>query len=438
MLCQFHDWSEQQGLTPEHLLLSHVDQYMQLPWSESLTDATWGTCRYRLRRYIRCCAPENNGAVDTPPPSPQERRNEGPAPWPNSARSFIKMLEPILRASTCRTYKNKLQQFFSWAHSAGVVIFSITRDDVIAFSSAMHRQGLAPATRLQRLIVVRCYLRYLALHDLLQANPETLIQATDLPKLPERLPRTLQPKVDENLQQRLESSTRLLWHGLLLMRNTGMRISELRSLAYDCLHADHEYNYLKVPLGKLNKEHLVPIDDKTFDLVQRLQQQEPKPRTCLIQGKTGRPFSATAYQSALTRASYGLQDHLSEPEPITTHRLRHTYATRLLNAGMSLPGLQQLLGHRSIHMTLHYARMQLDSLTKEYFAALDNMHGRYNQPLPTTPPSRHNQTPSSLVDDVARQIHRDASEQSKPTRDQAHRLARKLKHISAHLQDLGF
>lgn len=438
LFCQFHDWCGQQGIEIEHLLLSHADQYMQLPWSESFADATWGGRRLMLRRYIRWCTHENDSATDTPPPRIRGRKHNGPMPWPNSAQSFIEMLESTLRTSTCQSYKSTLQQFFNWTHSTGIVIISITRDDVIAFSRAMHAQGLAPATRLLSLIVVRSYLRYLACHDLLQADPETLIQTTDLPKLPDRLPRALRPEVDEELQQRLDRSPRLPWRGLLLMRNTGMRIGELRLLTYDCLRADHEYNYVKVPLGKLNNERLVPLDDKTLELAQKLQQQGPKPRTWLLQGKNGRPFCVATYQSALTRASYGLQEHLSKPEPITTHRLRHTYATRLLNAGMSLPGLQRLLGHRSIHMTLHYATVQLDSLTKEYFAALDNMRGRYNQPLPTTPPSRRNQTPSSLVNDAARQIHRDAGEQPKSIRDQAHRLARKLKYISAHLQDLDF
>ena len=52
------------------------------------------------------------------------------------------------------------------------------------------------------------------------------------------------------------------------------------------------------------------------------------------------------------------------------HCLRHTFATELLNAGMSLPCLQQLLGHRSIEMTLRYARLTDKTREQEYFKAM--------------------------------------------------------------------
>jgi integrase len=61
--------------------------------------------------------------------------------------------------------------------------------------------------------------------------------------------------------------------GLLLMRNTGLRIGEISSLEYDCLRTDVKGNhFLKVSLGKLKKERLMPLDAQTYQLAQELRQ----------------------------------------------------------------------------------------------------------------------------------------------------------------------
>ena len=64
-------------------------------------------------------------------------------------------------------------------------------------------------------------------------------------------------------------------------------------------------------------------------------------------------------------------------KPITSHRLRHTYATSLLNGGMSLVGIMHLLGHNSIKMTLRYAAVTQDTVAEEYFSAIDRIKSKY-------------------------------------------------------------
>jgi integrase len=84
------------------------------------------------------------------------------------------------------------------------------------------------------------------------------------------LPRPLAPDIDEELRQRLATADDQYQQGLLVMRNTGLRIGELSALELNCIRSDDAGNvFLKVPLGKMNNERLVPIDESTLAVVER-------------------------------------------------------------------------------------------------------------------------------------------------------------------------
>lgn len=67
-------------------------------------------------------------------------------------------------------------------------------------------------------------------------------------------------------------------------------------------------------------------------------------------------------------------------EKLTTHRLRHSFATSLMNGGMSLMGIMKLLGHRDYRMTLRYTQIVDETVGREYFEALARIAGRYEIP----------------------------------------------------------
>lgn len=122
-----------------------------------------------------------------------------------------------------------------------------------------------------------------------------------------------------------------------------MRIGELCGLELDCIRTDGEGNhFLKVPLGKMNNERLVPLDKPTLALVNELQAEGRPGRTWLLETKRGRRTRREHYRAPLEEAAKGIEI----PDGLTSHRLRHTYATTLLNAGMGLMGIMKLLGHR--------------------------------------------------------------------------------------------
>jgi site-specific recombinase XerD len=101
-------------------------------------------------------------------------------------------------------------------------------------------------------------------------HPGLIIQA-DFPVRPEYLPRPLSPEDDERLQEELRRTDNLYSNALLLTRVTGIRIGECTHLPLDCQrHLGPEQWALRVPLGKLHTERLVPLDAEGLRLITRI------------------------------------------------------------------------------------------------------------------------------------------------------------------------
>ena len=108
----------------------------------------------------------------------------------------------------------------------------------------------------------------------------------------------------------------------------------MASLPCDCIRLDLDgQKFLKVPLGKLNNELLVPIDERIVAIVESLLQQidDPTAHEYLIANTYGGRVSQQRYGQALAEACEGIES----AEPITSHRLRHSRATSLLAPGVS-------------------------------------------------------------------------------------------------------
>jgi len=318
----------------------------------------------------------------------------------------MQSLEPTLKRSTLAGYRVALGQFHTWLTSRVRTLEQLDRSDTEAWLQWLHQQGLHPNTRLHAIQNIRGYLRWLDEQGSLTAPADLLLRRSDLPKLPQYLPRPLPPDVDVALQKRLRKSRCRLQLGLLLMRNTGLRIGELLRLSHRCVRVDARgTSFLKVPLGKLDTERLVPLDPKTLKLVRRLQRAGGGHRTFLLES-SALPIRFAVMNAALRKACNGL----STPEPITSHRLRHTYATTLLSGGMSLVAIMRLLGHRDYRMTLRYAAITDETVLIEYTEALRRTSQRYAAPAPHTDLPAHD--PLAHLLDLIRFIDKRAHDDS--------------------------
>lgn len=221
------------------------------------------------------------------------------------------------------------------------------------------------------------------------APSRRLIFRSDHPRLPKPLPRYLPVDADRRLADALEASDyRLAADALLLARAVGLRIGELLDLELDCVHeiAGHG-SWLKVPLGKLDTERMVPLDDETVALVDRITATRstgrplPHPRTKrptqFLFTHHGRRLSQNAVRAELARSA-----NAAGIGHVTPHQLRHTYATALVNVGVSLQALMALLGHVSAEMSLRYAHLFDSTVRAEYERALTLAKTRIG-PMPT-------------------------------------------------------
>ena len=227
-----------------------------------------------------------------------------------------------------------------------------------------HTPPLAQAVYLRHLLFLRSILEELArtaqLPDLAH-----LIRREDLPRTPQRLPRPLTAEQDRLLQQELLRRNDLPANVFLLLRHTGMRIGECADLSYDCLHNVGPDRWaIHVPLGKLKTERWVPVDSLVCQLVERLRSmrspEAPSTGRLLLSGSRGIYMLPRKLRNALrdVATAAGISAR------IVPHQMRHTYATEMLRAGVTLAAVVKLSRYAPLeHPLAHQFQRAVESLT---------------------------------------------------------------------------
>jgi site-specific recombinase XerD len=308
------------------------------------------------------------------------------------AHQFQRAAESITAAlspDSARQYRGAARHFLIYLgedHPAVCLLNQLHRDPHILGWFAhlrSHTPPLAQAVYVCRLLFLRSILEELARTAQLP-HLAFLIRREDLPRIPQRLPRPLTAEQDRLLQQELVRHNDLPANVFLLLRHTGMRIGECADLAYDCLHHVGPDRWaIHVPLGKLKTERMIPVDSFVCELVQRLRffrSFDPLPAD-------GRLLARHKGKQTLIKQ---LRPYLSDAaaavgisKRIVPHQLRHTYATEMVRAGVSLPALMTLLGHVKAEMTMKYVHVAGNDLQREFHLA--RSQPRHLAPQPKTP-----------------------------------------------------
>jgi len=248
----------------------------------------------------------------------------------------------------------------------------------------------------QDVVDLRCFFEDIAGWGWASAPPRRLLFYGDIPRLPDALPRALTPDVDRALlAAAVGLDDAFAATGLQLLRATGMRVGELLDLELNCLlDFDRHGRWLRVPLGKLNSERVVPVEPDTVAVIDAWaarrgrQRALPHPRhgrptEFLFLEHGRRPTSFRLRKGLLDAvAAAGLRGRDGQPLHITPHQLRHTFGTSLINGGIGLPALMALMGHVTPEMTLRYAKLASPTIRSAYQNAMDKV--RAGQLLPLT------------------------------------------------------
>lgn len=296
---------------------------------------------------------------------------------PSSVRDFVDTLRPVIKPSTCADYFYQIKAFHLWLSKRRLALCAIDRSVMTRWLQSLADRGLKPSTRNIHICHVRSYLEWLFEQGTITVPSTELLRSSDFPKVPDTLPRPFPIEADREMQHRFLNSNNIYGQALLLMRRSGVRIGELVHLEPFCLEIDLNTNaFLKVPLGKLNNERLVPLDGKTRRLVETLQKKCQNGDRFLLASHFSRKWVKDILRDTLRESAKGL----NISGPVVPHRLRHTYATELLNAGMSLVAIMKLLGHRSFRMTMRYAAITQETVVESYLCAIETIVSEYQKP----------------------------------------------------------
>jgi integrase/recombinase XerC len=285
---------------------------------------------------------------------------------------------------TQRNYRQALTEFSAWHEQERGTAPDwpkLQRDDFRAYLRFLGRQNLGRAATQLRFSALRTFYKFLVRHGVLEVTP---IRNIALPKLPKRLPKylTVQQMTDllnaplkvldvpKEKRAGRPVSVAAAYRDVAVLEtiySCGLRISELVGLRV----ADVDWNEQIVRVrGKGRKERLVPIGRTALDAVEIYWAHlsaRPARDAPVFLSETKRRSPVNGVMLARRLKTYLALAGLDPA--ITPHKLRHSYATHLLDAGADLRSVQELLGHAHLETTQVYTHVTTDRLKRAYTAA---------------------------------------------------------------------
>jgi site-specific recombinase XerD len=303
----------------------------------------------------------------------------------HSTEKFLAHLATERGASvyTQRNYRQALSEFFAWheeERKQAPVWSELERDDFRAYLRYLGRNQLGRAAIQLRFCALRTFYKFLIRRGQLAVSP---IKNLSLPKMGKRLPKFLTAQQMKDLLEAplklLPSDTKHPKRAELLLASRrdvavletiyscGLRISELSGLQA----ADIEWSERLVRVrGKGKKERLIPVGETALKAIRAYWDLLPHHPAGVAPVFLANPSKRTPVSARLLQLR--LKKHLAtaglDPN-LTPHKLRHSYATHLLDAGADLRSVQELLGHAHLVTTQVYTHVTTERLKRAYDAA---------------------------------------------------------------------
>jgi integrase/recombinase XerD len=267
------------------------------------------------------------------------------------------------RATTCYAYHADLGQWRDWLLVAGKDWQRARASDVEQWAAWQLRERQVSAHIVnRRLSCLSSFYRWALKHEIVEADP---VYLADKPKRPQRIPVWLEKEEQQRLEATIKDRRNLpinifgnniprmtetrrryeLLFGLLL--NSGLRISEALGLKVaDVRLVDGTARSVRV-IGKGDQERLVPLPEAFGQVFGFWLKDQPRGEFAFARAAGQKPVSSQAARADLR----GMLKKAGIDKKISPHKLRHTDATNLLNAGAERVDIKALLGHESISTT---------------------------------------------------------------------------------------
>ena len=285
---------------------------------------------------------------------------------------------------TQRNYRQALQEFSHWHHEERQqppAWEKLQRDDFRGYLRFLGRQNLGRAAIQLRFCALRTFYKFLIRHGVVGASP---IKNLALPKQGRRLPKYLTKQQMLDLfsapvklmaTPRRKGPGRPVSAGVCLrdvavletIYSCGLRVSELCGLRAGDIDGNEQLVRVR---GKGKKERLVPIGKPALQAVQNYWstlKRPPSGESPVFLAGTKKAVPLTPLQLSRRLKQYLVIAGLDPG--LTPHKLRHSYATHLLDAGADLRSVQELLGHANLVTTQVYTHVTTERLKKAYDAA---------------------------------------------------------------------
>jgi integrase/recombinase XerD len=285
----------------------------------------------------------------------------------SAIRAFLSYVrvEKGLSENTILAYGRDLAKFAAFA--APRALKEIQRDEIVDFLAGLYRRGLDSRSVARHLVTLRNFFRFAVAEGLLREDPTLNLES---PKTRRRLPSFLSLEEVERLMAQPDAGTLLGLRDkamLELLYGTGLRASELLGLRTADLQL--EVGCLRC-IGKGDKDRLVPVGKTALAAVEQYLR-EARPR--LLKGRSSPVLFVNRFGGKMSRVGFWkiLSDYGRRARirvKLSPHKLRHSFATHLLERGADLRSVQLMLGHADISTTQIYTHVVQERLKQVYKA----------------------------------------------------------------------
>ncbi|MBJ6762195.1 site-specific tyrosine recombinase XerD [Myxococcaceae bacterium JPH2] len=297
--------------------------------------------------------------------------------------AFIRA-ERGLSGKTVDAYAADLTVYFEDLRSRGVADATrATQEDVLAHLVTLGRRGLGRRSQARHLAALRVFHRFLVAERLAEKDPT---EDVDTPRSPRKLPSFLTVEEVELLLSAPDerTATGLRDKAMIeVLYATGLRVSELCGLELNAVQLTAGYLVAK---GKGSKERIVPLGRVA---IEKVQEYLAASRPALLGKRVADALFVTPRGSGFTRQGfwkllkrYALKVGIRKP--LSPHKLRHSFATHLVERGADLRAVQQMLGHADLATTQIYTHVNSARLRSVY----DEFHPRSDAFTPKPPRKR--------------------------------------------------